>query len=188
MKDYVYNRYLYYILMIQATVVQRRPHVYPSSFMTVWYSKILKRSSTDSGKFTDRSKMMRNNHGIWITTWQNQQNVCAPSEDSNQPGHPPSLIRVFAVRMKKAWVLSYPLGAQRTAKTLTRLGGCPGWSESSLGAHTFCWFCHIVAHMYETYKQTTREKTSWHFPKRGDNNFWTRLLIAIHNKCQTRTN
>ena len=26
----------------------------------------------------------------------------APSEDSAQPGHPPSLIRVFAVRMKKA--------------------------------------------------------------------------------------
>ena len=27
--------------------------------------------------------------------------------------HPPRLIRVFAVRMKKAWVLSYPLSAQR---------------------------------------------------------------------------
>ena len=31
-------------------------------------------------------------------TWQNQQNECAPSEDTDQPGHPPSLIRVFAVR------------------------------------------------------------------------------------------
>ena len=39
--------------------------------------------------------------------------ACAPSEDSDQPGHPPSLIRVFAVRMKKAWVLSYPWSAQR---------------------------------------------------------------------------
>ena len=36
---------------------------------------------------------------IWAASWQNQ--------------HPPSLIRVFAVRMKKAWVLSYPLSAQR---------------------------------------------------------------------------
>ena len=50
---------------------------------------------------------------IWATSWQNQQCGCAPSEDSDQPGHPPSLIRVFAVRMKKAWVLSYPLSAQR---------------------------------------------------------------------------
>ena len=32
------------------------------------------------------------------TSWQNQQNDCAPSEDSDQPGHPHSLIRVFAVR------------------------------------------------------------------------------------------
>ena len=34
-----------------------------------------------------------------------------------------------------------------TAKTLIRLGGCPGWSESSLGAQSFCWFCHEVAHL-----------------------------------------
>ena len=28
----------------------------------------------------------------------NQQNECAPSKDSDQPGYPPSLIRVFAMR------------------------------------------------------------------------------------------
>ena len=49
--------------------------------------------------------------------------ACAPSKDSDQPGHLPSLIIVFAVRMMKAWTLSYPLIAQR------RL-----WSETSLGA------------------------------------------------------
>ena len=38
--------------------------------------------------------------------------ACAPSEDSDQPGHQ-RLIRVFAVRMKKVWVLSYPLSAQQ---------------------------------------------------------------------------
>ena len=79
---------------------------------------------------------------IWAALWQNQQNHCAPSGDSDQPGHPPSLIRVFSVRMKKAWALSYPLNAQRR---LIRLGGCPGWSESSLGTQSFCWFCHKVA-------------------------------------------
>ena len=50
---------------------------------------------------------------IWAATWQDQQSECAPSEDSDHPGHPPSLIRVFTVRMKKAWVLSYQLSAQR---------------------------------------------------------------------------
>ena len=49
----------------------------------------------------------------WAKTWQNQQSDCAPSEDSDQPGHPPSLIRVFTVCMKKTWVLSYPFSAQR---------------------------------------------------------------------------
>ena len=39
--------------------------------------------------------------------------TCAPSEVSDQPGHPPSLIRVFTVRVKGAWVLSFPLNAQR---------------------------------------------------------------------------
>ena len=48
---------------------------------------------------------------IWAASQHNQQNDCAPREDSDQ--HPPSLIKVFAVRMKKAWVLSYPLSAQR---------------------------------------------------------------------------
>ena len=49
--------------------------------------------------------------------------TCAPSEDSDQPGHPPS-----------QWVPEDPMFFMRTAKNLIRLGGCPGWSESSLGA------------------------------------------------------
>ena len=32
--------------------------------------------------------------------------ACGPSKDSDQPGHLPNLIRVFAVCMKKAWVLA----------------------------------------------------------------------------------
>ena len=42
------------------------------------------------------------------------------------------------------------LPIEHTAKTLIRLGGCPGWSESSLGTHSFCWFCHVVAQMLLT--------------------------------------
>ena len=41
-------------------------------------------------------------------------------------------IHRVAVHMKKHWVLSYPLSA---LWRLIRLGGCPGWSESSLCAH-----------------------------------------------------
>ena len=82
---------------------------------------------------------------IWTATWQNRQNGCAPSEDSDQPGQPPSLIRVFAARKKKHWVLSYALSAQ------WRLWSDWADAQADLSLrweHSFCWFCHVVAHMY----------------------------------------
>ena len=52
-----------------------------------------------------------------ITTLQMSHLMTKPTEmclvKTDQPGHPPSLIRVFTVRMKKAWVLSYPLSTQQ---------------------------------------------------------------------------
>ena len=47
--------------------------------------------------------------------------ACASSEDSDQPGHPPSLISVLAVR---SMCSQGPKHSSRTAKTLVRLGGC----------------------------------------------------------------
>ena len=66
----------------------------------------------------------------------------APSEDSDQLWHPPSLISVFAVRMKKHWALNYLLSAQ-----------CQDWADaqpdvSLRWAHmSFCWFCRAAAHI-----------------------------------------
>ena len=34
--------------------------------------------------------------------------ACAPSENLDQPAHPCSLIRVFAVHMYTRWILGYP--------------------------------------------------------------------------------
>ena len=56
------------------------------------------------------------------------------------------------------------LPIERTAKTLIRLGGCPGWSESSLGAQSLCWFCHVAAQVYTVYKLIKRNETTlWFF-------------------------
>ena len=38
---------------------------------------------------------------MWAATWQNHQNEYAPSEDSDQPGHPPSLLRVLLSARRK---------------------------------------------------------------------------------------
>ena len=70
---------------------------------------------------------------IWAAEWQNQQNgMCAQR------------------RLRSAWAstqsdrslccpheesLGPKLPIEHTVKTLIRLGGCPGWSKSSLGAH-----------------------------------------------------
>ena len=48
----------------------------------------------------------------------------------------------------------------RVAKTLIRLGGCPGWSESSLGAQSFCWFCHAAAQMLDKCSDFSHPMTS----------------------------
>ena len=72
----------------------------------------------------------------WAASWQNQQCGCAPSEDSDQFGHPPSLIRVFAVRMKKGWILSYPLNAQ------WRLWSY--WADAQADLSLRCAHSHIV--------------------------------------------
>ena len=50
--------------------------------------------------------------------WHDKTNQLAraPSEDSDQPGHLPSLTWVFTVRIKKAWVLSWPLNAQQNSE------------------------------------------------------------------------
>ena len=80
--------------------------------------------------------------------------TCVPSEDSDQPGHPPCLIRVIAVHMKKPWLLSYPLS------TLPRLwSDCvdaqTAWMQGLIwvfiGRTSFCWFCHALAHLTFSY-------------------------------------
>ena len=46
---------------------------------------------------------------------QTNKMTCAPSEDSDQPGHPPSLIGDFAVHMRKAEVLKTIIRAHSEA-------------------------------------------------------------------------
>ena len=66
----------------------------------------------------------------------------------------PGLIRVFAVRMKKAWVLSYPLSVQR------RLWSDWVNTQADLSPHLahshFFWFCHEAAQICLQYWEMSR--------------------------------
>ena len=91
----------------------------------------------------------------------------APSEDSDQPGHLPSLIRVFAVCMKKAWVLSYSLSAQR------RLSSDSAYAQADLSP---CWvqrsFCWVQWNCWMTKKYCND-------PKFSNSLHWTTVQTKI---------
>ena len=70
--------------------------------------------------------------------------TCAPSEASDQPAHWTCLISLCCALY---WYLRTQTFFRRTAKTLIRLGGCPGWSESLLGTHVISLFHHPPARM-----------------------------------------
>ena len=93
----------------------------------------------------------------------------ATREHSDQPGHLPSLIRVCPVRMKKPWVLSYPLSGQRRhwsdwADTQADLS--LRWGHMSL-----CWFYRAEAQIYGT---------RWDFK---DSNLWRFEWLPMYHAC-----
>ena len=64
----------------------------------------------------------------------------------------------------------------RTAKTLIRLGRYPGWTESLLGAQSFCWFCHVVAHFCFAWNYTDGQKKLY---------WWTEDTILMDRRNYT---
>ena len=68
-----------------------------------------------------------------------------PAKPQISPGIRP--IRVFAVRMKKALVLSYPMSAQRRLWS-DWVDAQADLSLSRWAHRSFCWFCHEAAQMY----------------------------------------
>ena len=93
----------------------------------------------------------------WAATWQNQQNTENPKKNTIELRHDQTNKRramtLIKLDIRPVWASAQfdqslccqheeTLGPKPTiehkAKTLIRLGGCPGWSESSLGTHSFC--------------------------------------------------
>ena len=85
---------------------------------------------------------------------------CAPSEDSDQPRHPPSLIRVFAVSMKKHWALSYPLSAQQrlwSDRVEAQADLSFRWAHTHFVGFVMSWLillkqCMTLLHIHKMYK------------------------------------
>ena len=71
--------------------------------------------------------------------------MCAFSEDSDQPGNPPSLIRVFAVCDQ--CVAEDPMFLHADSEDPNQtVDGWQGYLSLRRAHRSFCWFYHETAH------------------------------------------
>ena len=111
--------------------------------------------------------------------WNFFAHLALGSGSPDKPGHPPSLISIFAVLMKKAWTHSYTLSVQR------RLWSHLGYAQADLSlrwAHS-----HIVGFVTRRLKfeiwtnQRTISHAFWKYML-GDWN-WSLSTPHKHGKC-----
>ena len=84
----------------------------------------------------------------WLCALRRLRSAWASAQSADQPGHPPSLIRVFAVRMKKAWVLSYPQSAQRRLGldwANSKVDPSLRWAHTHFVGFVMSWLKHFSA-------------------------------------------
>ena len=76
--------------------------------------------------------------------------ACAPSEDSDQPGHPPSLIRVFAVPVRSVFAVRSLSNQGPNASSCGQRRLWSDWADVQADqrlrwAHmSYCWFYRAV--------------------------------------------
>ena len=124
--------YIHIILLIIFFIIPPRSettkNLFPLSSLPSYASVLILHVNHDMTKPTNWECAQRRLRSAWAFA-QSDQSLRCPHEESFGPSLP----------------------IKRTAKTLIRLGECPGWSESSLGAQSLCWFCHVAAHVIRHY-------------------------------------
>ena len=88
----------------------------------------------------------------WAATWQNQQNEFAPSKDSDQSGHPPNLIRVFACPQQ---VAKDPRFLHADSEDSDQTGQMPRLTDQTGQMPrliSFCWFCRVAAEIVTKFR------------------------------------
>ena len=100
----------------------------------------------------------------------------APSEDTDEPGHLPSLISLHCLHEE---ALGPWLSIEHTAKTLIKQGGCPGLSESAGRTGQFVCF---VMHMLIKVKYLAKIKgDNWQIPADSCQQLTKSDIRAVNN-------
>ena len=95
------------------------------------------------------AKLHRTCHSRWILfapPHDKTNKMTVPSEDSDQPGYLPSLIRVFS-SLCAQWVAKDPSFPHADSKDSDRTGRMPKLICLRWAHMPFCWFCHEAAHL-----------------------------------------
>ena len=82
---------------------------------------------------------------IWAASWQNKQNDMWAQRRLRSAWSSDQFDQCLHCLQEESF--GPYLSIECTAKALIRLDGCPGWSESSLGAQSFRWFRHEATHI-----------------------------------------
>ena len=85
---------------------------------------------------------------IWAASWKTNKMSVRSAKTQISLGICPVWSESLLSAWRKLGSLATHWVHSEDSDQMIRLGGCPGWYESSLGTHSFCWFCHEVAHMY----------------------------------------
>ena len=107
--------------------------------------------------------------------------TCAPSKDSDQPGHLCSLYRVFAVCSKGNW------GTKISSCKQRRLWSDWADTQADLSLHwahqSFCWFCCALAHLLFQWKSSIKSKNPtlyWLGQQNGSSKHIKQRFIIIY--------
>ena len=100
----------------------------------------------------------------WATSWQNQQNDCALSKDSDQPGHPPSLIESSLSAWRKLGSLAIHWAQSEDSD---QTGLWSDWAEAQAYL-SLCWaHSHFVGFVMQRLHSwyTVKIPKFWHLIK-----------------------
>ena len=104
---------------------------------------------------------------IWVATWQKHRNDCAPSEDSDQPGHPP----VWSESSLSAWRKLRSLDTHWAHSELWSEGASTQSDQSLRWAHSH-FVCFVMSRLIFVLRENSIQLInlpwvtfffSWHF-------------------------
>ena len=123
------------------------------------------------------------NRIFWAASWQKQQSGCAPSEDSDQPGHPPSLIRLAGAQadLSLRWAHSHIVGFYHEAAFRLILCGVVVFNTRRFVLESYLASCFFFFFFF--FFLSVRYRYIYHCEHRSSGLYASRAFICLSFVC-----